>query len=305
MTALARPLPPSPLPHTPERLLHRLEWRVIRRLDGLLQGDYRTLFYGPGLDFADLREYQANDDVRHIDWNVTARLDVPYVREYVEDRELTAWMLLDRSPSMSFGPEERPKGLVLAELVTTLARLLTRRGNRIGAMLYTSQVDRTISPAGGRNQVLRLAHELLQPPPRTRTATDLGGLIFASLNAIKRRSLIFLVSDFISEPGWERPLTLLARRHDLVAVRLWDRREVELPDAGVMVMEDSETGEQLFVDTSDAGLRRRFAALARAREERLRSGFVKAGVEPFELGTDEDLAMALVRMAEQRKRRRR
>jgi uncharacterized protein (DUF58 family) len=299
------PPPPSALPLTPEGILHRLEWRVIRRLDGRLQGDYRTLFYGAGLDFADLREYQADDDVRHIDWNVTARLDTPYVREYVEDRELTAWMLLDRSPSMSFGLAERPKGLVLTEVVATLARLLTRRGNRVGAMFYTSQVEGIIPPAGGRNQVLRLAHELLRPPPATRTATDLNGLIFAGLNTIKRRSLIFLISDFISEPGWERPLTLLARRHDLVAIRLWDRREVELPDAGVIVMEDSETGEQLFVDTSDAALRRRFAQLARAREERLRSRFIKAGVEPFDIATDDDLVVALVRMAEQRKKRRR
>jgi uncharacterized protein (DUF58 family) len=299
------PPPPSTLPPTPERILHRLEWRVIRRLDGLLQGDYRTLFYGAGLDFADLREYQADDDVRHIDWNVTARLDTPYVREYVEDREVTAWMLLDRSPSMNFGLEERPKGLVLTEVVATLARLLTRRGNRVGAIFYTSQVERTIPPAGGRNQVLRLAHDLLQPPPATRTATDLSGLIFAGLNTIKRRSLIFLISDFISEPGWERPLTLLARRHDLVAIRLWDRREVELPDAGVIVLEDAETGEQLFVDTSDAALRRRFAELGRAREARLKSGFVRAGVEPFDIATDEDLVVALVRMAEQRKKRRR
>jgi len=303
MSTTVRPQRSIALPPTPERILHRLEWRVIRRLDGLMQGDYRTLFYGVGLDFADLREYQAGDDVRHIDWNVTARLDVPYVREYVEDRELTAWMLLDRSPSMSFGLEERPKGLVLTEVVATLARLLTRRGNRVGAMLYTGEVEKTIPPAGGRNQVLILASELLRPPPATRTATDLNGLIFAALNTIKRRSLIFLISDFISEPGWERPLTLLARRHDLVAIRLWDRREVELPDAGVIVMEDAETGEQLLVDTSDGGLRRRFAELARAREDRLKSLFMKAGVQPFDIATDEDLVVALVRMAEQRKKR--
>jgi uncharacterized protein (DUF58 family) len=303
MRAPTRRLQPSvPLP-TPEQLLHRLEWRVIRRLDGLLQGDYRTLFYGSGLDFADLREYQTEDDPRHIDWNVTARLDTPYVREYVEDRELTAWMLLDRSPSMSFGLEERPKGLVLTEVVATLARLLTRRGNRVGAMLYTNEVERTIPPASGRNQVLRLAHELLRAPPATRTATDLNGLIFAGLNTIKRRSLIFLISDFISVPGWERPLALLARRHDLVAIRLWDRREVELPDAGLIVMEDAETGEQLLVDTSDPALRRRVAELARDREERLRSGFITAGVEPFDIATDEDMVLALIRMAEQRKRR--
>ena len=132
-----------------------------------------------------------------------------------------------------------------------------------------------------------------------------SGLIFAGLNTIKRRSLVFMISDFISVPGWEGPLAALARRHDLVAIRLWDRREVELPDAGIIVMEDAETGEQIFVDTSDRAFRSRVAALARAREERLRAEFLKAGVEPFDIATDEDLVVALIRMAEQRKRRRR
>ena len=299
---------PSPLavpPRTPERILHRLEWRVIRRLDGQLQGDYRTLFFGDGLDFAGLREYQADDDVRHIDWNATARMDTPYVREHIDDRELTAWMLLDRSPSMRFGLEDRPKGLVLTELVATLALLMARRGNRIGAMLYSDRVERTLPPGGGRNQVLRLTQELLREPAATKATTALGELLMSAMNTIKRRSLIFLISDFISEPGWEGPLALLARRHDIVAIRLWDQREVELPDAGVIVMQDSETGEQLLVDTGDPVLRHRFAELARAREERLKAGFVRAGVDLFDVATDEDLVVALVRMAERRKKRRR
>ncbi|MEX2228128.1 MAG: DUF58 domain-containing protein [Dehalococcoidia bacterium] len=296
------PSPPVTQP-TPEHILHRLDWQVVRRLDGLLQGDYRTLFYGAGVDFADLREYQPEDDARHIDWNVTARMDTPYVREYFEDRELTAWMLLDRSLSMSFGPEERTKSRVLTEVVTALARLLTRRGNRVGAILYNNAVERTIPPRGGRMQVLRLARDLLQPPPHSATATDLSGLIQTGLNTIKRRSLVFLVSDFLSTPGWERPLPLLCRRHDVVAIRVWDPREVELPDAGVIVMQDSETGEQLLVDTSDPHLRRRIADLARSREERLAAGFRRAGVDPFAISTEDDLVAALVRMAGLRKRR--
>ena len=306
MTAIASlTSQPAVQPRTPERILHRLEWRVIRRLDGQLQGDYRTLFFGDGLDFAGLREYQAEDDVRHIDWNATARMDVPYVREHIDDREVTAWMLLDRSASMAFGPEDRPKGLVLTELVGTLSRLLTRGGNRVGAMLYTDRVERTVAPAGGRKQVLRLIQELQREPPATREATSLSGLILSAVNTIKRRSLVFLISDFITEPGWEGPLALLARRHDIVAIRLWDRREVELPDAGVMVMEDAETGEQLLVDTGDPMLRRRFAALAQAREDRLKSSFSRAGVDLFDVATDEDLVVALVRMAERRKKKRR
>jgi uncharacterized protein (DUF58 family) len=296
---------PSNVQPTPERILQRLDWKVIRRLDGLLQGDYRTLFYGVGVDFADLREYQPEDDIRHIDWNVTARMNSPFVRQYVEDREVTAWFLLDRSPSMGFGPLERPKELVLTEFVATLARLLTRNGNRVGAILYNNVVERTITPRGGRNQVLQLAHFLLQPPANTGTATNLNGLIQAGLRSIKRRSLVFLISDFISEPGWERPLTLLSHRHELLAIRLWDPREVELPDAGVIVMEDAETGEQLFVDTSNPVFRQRFGEVAAAREDRLKESVKRAGVDLYAISTEEDLVGALVRMAELRKRRRR
>src|SRR5689334_9573237 len=222
----------------PERILQRLDWHVIRRLDGLLQGEYRTLLYGVGVDFADLREYQPGDDVRYIDWNVTARLDTPYVRQYVDDRELTAWLLLDRSPSMSFGHVDRPKELVLAELVVTLARLMTRGGNRVGAVMYNNAVDRIIEPRSGRNHVLRLARDVLQPTRATGTATELTGLFRVALSAIKRRSLVSVVSDFISEPAWERPLALLTQRHEVVAVRLWDPREVDIPNAGVVVMQD-------------------------------------------------------------------
>src|SRR6185295_18379359 len=144
----------------PDQLLRRLEWQVIRRLDGRLLGSYRTHFYGSGIDFADLRTYTPEDDVRHIDWNVTARLDEPYVRQYTEDRELTAWLLLDRSRSMTFGPAERGKDVVLIELAVTLARLLSRGGNRVGAMLYDNHLERTIPPRTGRNHVLRITHEL-------------------------------------------------------------------------------------------------------------------------------------------------
>lgn len=219
---------PSPAPTstpTPERILQRLDWQVIRRLDGLLQGDYRTLFYGVGVDFADLREYQAEDDIRHIDWNVTARMNSPYIRQFVEDREITGWFLLDLSPSMTFGPAARPKDQVLTDFVTTLARLLTRNGNRVGALLFNNRLDKTIPPRTGRNQVLRLIRELQKKtdPPPGRT-TDLNALLHAGLNTLKRRSVVFLISDFISEPGWEKPLALLNQRHELIAVRLWDPR---------------------------------------------------------------------------------
>lgn len=304
--AMPKAQAPATTSQTPERILQRLDWQVIRRLDGLLQGDYRTLFYGTGIDFTDLREYQPQDDIRHIDWNVTARMDTPYVRQYVEDREVTAWFLLDLSPSMGFGPAARPKQLVLTDFVATLARLLTRGGNRVGAMLYNQRIEKTISPRGGRNQVLRLIRDLQRKPPqRSGAPTDLSVLLQGGMNMIKRRSLVFVISDFYSEPGWERPLSLLNRRNEVIAVRLWDPREVELPDAGFIVVEDAETGEQIYVDTSHPEFRRRFYEAGQRREARLKSSLKRAGVELFAISTEEDLVSAVVRIAELRKKRRR
>lgn len=291
-------------PPNPELLLKRLEWTVIRRLDGLFQGNYRTLFRGQGLDLADLREYQYGDDVRHIDWNVTARLQTPYVREYHEDRELNAWFLLDFSASVDFGSGVK-KQEISAGFVTVLARLLTRHGNRAGAMFYGSQVDNVIPARTGRRHVLHLLHAMhsRKAPAPSAQGTDLKELLGAALQMLNRRSLVFLVSDFISAPGWEKPLAQLARRHELIAVRLYDPLENELPDAGMLVMRDAETGEQLFVDTHDRGFRERFARAAREREDGLRSAFRSSGVDCLELSTDDDLVDAIRRFAELRKRR--
>jgi uncharacterized protein (DUF58 family) len=291
---------------TPERILQRIDWKVIRRLDGQLQGDYRSLFYGYGIDFADLREYQPEDDIRYIDWNVTARMDTPYIRQYVEDREITAWFLLDLSPSMDFGNVAALKRDRLIDFVTTMARILTRHGNRVGAVFYGSRVERTIPARGGRLQVLRLVNDLLEHPYLERAPfTKLSALLEGGLNAIKRRSLVFVISDFISEPGWERPLKLMNQRHELIAVRLWHPSELDLPDVGPVIMEDSETGEQLYVDTHDPKLRARFREAALRREAALKEAFKHASVEAFSLGTDEDMVRAIVRFARLRQERRR
>jgi uncharacterized protein (DUF58 family) len=291
---------------TPERILQRLDWQVVRRLDGQLQGDYRSLFYGYGVDFADLREYQPGDDIRYIDWNVTARMDTPYVRQYVEDREVIAWFLLDLSPSMDFGGGAALKKTMLIDFVTTMARILTRHGNRVGAVLYGSRIQRTIPARGGRVQVLRLVNDLLQQPYlRQAPFTRLSALLEGGLNAIKRRSLIFVVSDFISEPGWERPLKLINQRHELIAVRLWHPSDRDLPDVGPIMMEDSETGEQLYVDTHDSKLRARFRQAAQRREAELDEAFKHASVDAFSLASDEDLVRAILRFARLRQQRRR
>jgi len=290
---------------TPEGLLRHLEWRVIRRLDGQLQGDYRTMFRGAGVDVADLRAYVPGDDVRHIDWNVTARTDEVHVRTFLEDRELTAWLLLDRSPSMSFGPAERPKETVLVEVATALARVLTRGGNRVGAILYNNSVERVIPPRNGRRQVLRIAHELLRPAAESKGATDLIGLLDAGASMAKRRSLVFVITDFISEPGWERMMVRLTERHEVIAIRLVDPRELELPDTGWIVVEDVETGELLSVDTSDPEFRRRFSDAAAAREAEVRELAKQAHTPLYEVSTDDDLVRALVRMVRSRRKQRR
>ena len=286
-----------------ENILRRLEWTVMRRLDGVLHGDYQTLFRGFGLDLADLREYQYHDDVRYIDWNVTARLMMPYVRVYNEDREVTAWFLLDLSPSVDFGSQVKKRS-VSAEFITLLARLLTRHGNRVGALFYGDSVDTVIPARSGRRHVLHILHRLLSRPERSRSAaTNLRDFLQTAFRVMQRRSLVFVVSDFISTPGWAQPLAHLAQRHEIVAVRLYDPLEMALPDLGLIVMRDAETAEQLFVDTHDRAFRKRFAVAAERREKELRSAFRRAGVDVLELSTNDDLVDAILRFADLRKRR--
>ena len=291
---------------TPERILHRLDWQVIRRLDGLLQGDYRSLFRGFGVDFADLREYQPEDDIRYIDWNVSARMNTPYVRQYMEDREVIAWFLLDLSPSVDFGTLQNQKRNVLIDFVATLARLLTRHGNRVGAMMFGSAIQRTVPARSGRLQVLRIITDLLNQPRLPHSSmTDLSALLKGGLHAIKKRSLVFVVSDFISTPGWERTLNLLSQHHEVIAIRLWDPREMDLPDIGPIVMEDAETGEQLYVDTHDKKFRERFRAAAQQRETALKDSFKRAGVDVLPLSTEEDLIHAIARFVMMRRQHKR
>lgn len=285
-----------------EKLLGRLEWTVIRRLDGLLQGDYRTLFRGFGLDFADLREYQAYDDVRHIDWNVTARTQVPHVRIYNEDRDVTAWFLLDLSPSVDFGSDQVTKRQMLTEFTAVLTRLLTRQGNKVGAILFNGRSDFVIPPHGGRRHVLHLIDKVLTNPRLLRAPqTDLSAFLGRALSLIKRRSICFIVSDFISKPGWEHGLFQLGQRHEAIAVRLLDPLDLALPNIGMMLFQDAETGEQLFVDTVDKGFRQRFIAAAARNEAALLDAFTAAGLDVLELSTSDDLVDAVLRFANLRK----
>ena len=290
--------------NTDEAVLRHLEWTVLKRLDGLLQGDYRTLLRGFGLDFAGLREYQHEDDVRYIDWNVTARMDSPYVRQFSEDRDMNAWFLVDLSPSSDFGSSRVNKRDLSTQFVAALSLLLSQHGNRTGAMIYGSMVDTIIPPRCDRRHVLHLLHRLRHRPVLGAVGpTRLEVLFGRAAETIKRRSAVFLVSDFISEPGWEKPLAQLAQRHDVVAVQVSDPLEQTLPDLGLITMEDPETGEQLFVDTSDKAFRARFETLATERDEALRQTFSRLGVDRLTLATDQSLLDNLVRFSQARKRR--
>lgn len=295
---------PEPLvARDPVALLRRLEWTVVRRLDGLLQGDYRTLFRGFGIDLADLREYQFADDVRRIDWNATARLQTPYVREFTEDREVTAWFLLDLSPSVDFGSGARTKRAVSIEFTGALARVLMRHGNRVGALFCGEDVDEVLPARAGRRHLLQLLGRMLARPQQAQSApTDLGRFAARAATLVRRRSLVFVVSDFVSTPGWEFALARLAMRNEVIAVRLVDPLERSLPDLGLVPMRDAESGETVFVDTHDRAFRRRFETLAAEREAALVSAFAAAGIDALELDTTDDVADAVVRFAALRRR---
>jgi len=285
----------------PDRLLRRLEWRLGRRLDGRLHGAYRTVWHGTGIDFTDLRLYTPEDDVRHIDWNVTARLDEPHVRQYTEDRELTAWLVVDRSASMRSG-----KDSVAAELAITLGRLVSQGGNRVGAILYDNSGHKVIPPRAGRDQILRITRDLTAFSAPSRSVTDLSAMLnLAAATTVRRRSLVFVMSDFIGEPGWDRPLARLTHRHEVVVIRVVDPAELELPDLGLILVEDAETGEQVLVDTSDPLVRSRLADQVGTRERELAEAMRRAGVDPHRVTTDQDLLAALLDMVNKSGRRRR
>src|SRR5580700_3793809 len=239
-----------PMRTAPERLLARLEWRVVRRLDGRLAGGYRTAHRGTGTDLVGLRRYAEGDDARHIDWNVTARLNEPMLRVFTEDRELTVWLVLDRSASMTVGGADRGKHDVLGELALALARLFGRNGNRVGALLYDTGVVRIVPAGTGRRHALRIGAELTKTPGRGqyRGTTDLAAMLDAAAKLARRRALIVVISDFIGDGDWGRSLLRLVPRHEVVALRVIDAADDELPNLGLVVVEDAETGEQLLID---------------------------------------------------------
>jgi uncharacterized protein (DUF58 family) len=301
--------------------LLRLEWRVLRRVEGRVAGGYRTAHRGAGTDLAGLRDYLEGDDARHIDWNVTARLNEPQLRVFNEDRELTVWLVLDRSASMTVGAPGRGKHEVLSDLAVLLARMFGRGGNQVGALLYDNGMVRTVPPGSGRRHVLRIAAELgrdrrdgLGHDDRgrggrgegrsRRGTTDLAAMLDAVAKLARRRSLIIVISDFIGDGDWERSLLRLGPRHEVVALRVVDAADDELPEAGLVVIEDTETGEQLVIDSGDPLLRARLRAAVEERDASLTAGMGRAGVPVHRIDTTADLATKLIEIVASTRRRR-
>jgi len=289
---------------TPEQVLRRLEFKVVRRLDGYFFGDYTGVFYGPSLDLAEVREYQPGDEVRRIDWNVTARMNRLFVRQYLEERELTAWLLVDLSPSMRFGTRRQLKRDTAIEFAGVAAYIVTRHGDKVGMMGFPGR-DAFVPPRGGRMHALRIIHVLEQAAAREAAVPgmDLGASLWHLGRMLRRRSLVFLVSDFLGPEGWEGAVRELSRRHDIIAVWIQDPAERELPDVGGLFVRDPETGEQLWVDTSDPALRGAYRELVARQRARVEEALRGSRVDVLELSTAEPLVGPLVRFIQYRRRK--
>ncbi len=291
---------------TPERILRRLEFKVVRRLDGFLFGDYSGMFYGPSLDLAEVRAYQPGDEVRRIDWNVTARMNEIFVRQYREEKELTAWLLVDLSPSMDFGTVQRFKRQLAIDFAGVAAYIITRHGDKVGAIGFPAGTGQVyVPPRTGRDQALRVVHALASEPPASGGGrTDLVGVLEHLRRILRRRSLVFLISDFHSPGGWESRLAELGRRHDAIAVHIEDPRERELPNVGGVYFQDPETGQQVWVDTSDGNVRERYRQLVAERDAELAQMTRRAAVDMLHLSTGASLVDPLVKFVTFRRRRR-
>jgi len=291
---------------TPERILRRLEFKVVRRLDGFLFGDYTGVFYGPSLDLAEVRQYQPGDEVRRIDWNVTARMNQLFVRQYREEKELTAWLLVDLSPSMDFGTVQQFKRQVAVDFAGVAAYIIARHGDKVGAIGFPTRTGELfVPPRTGRQQPLRIVHALAAEPPVSGGGrTDLGAVLQQLGRIVRRRSLLFLISDFHSPDGWDAALAELGKRHDVIAVRIEDPRERELPDVGGIYLEDPETGRQVWVDTSDRNVRDVYRRLVETRDVRLAELMRRASVDMLQLSTGASLVDPLLKFVTFRRRRR-
>ncbi|MFA6110321.1 MAG: DUF58 domain-containing protein [Candidatus Latescibacterota bacterium] len=279
-----------------------IEIQTRSAVNTLFAGEYHSVFKGRGVEFAEVREYQVGDDVRTIDWNVTARVGAPFVKVYDEERELTVMLVVDASASGAFGSGRQMKGEIGVELSALLAFSAIRNNDRVGLLIFTDEVEVFVPPKKGRRHVLRVIRELLYCQPRG-TGTSIRGALEYLARVLHRRSVVFLISDFL-DAGYERSLQLVSGRHDLIAVAVGDPRERELPDVGFIDLRDAETGELVLVDSRHAEVRRLFAARRQREEQRRQALFRRAGVDVIEIDTARSYIEPLVGFFRARARRR-
>ena len=290
--------------------MRQLEIRTRRMVNDSLAGEYHSVFKGRGMDFDEVREYSPGDEVRTIDWNVTARAGRPFVKKFTEERELTILLLVDISASGNFGSASLSKRDLAAELASLLAFSAIRNSDKVGLLLYTDRVERYLPPKKGRRHVLRVVRDILYHTPEGR-GTDTVKALDVANHVLHRRAIVFLISDFqatgdpaVARAELRRAMRQTNRRHDLIAVQVADPREKELPNVGVLALEDAESGEIIELDTADAAVRRRFKELALDRAKRMVNDFRSEGVDTLELKTDAPYMAALQRFFKTRERRR-
>ena len=299
------PQPPSIRIGRAEEVLRQLDLLITRRLDGLLQGDYQGLLPGPGSEAGEGREYQPGDDVRRMDWNLTARTTVPHVRDLIADRELETWALVDCSASLQFGTALCEKRDLAVAATAAVAFLTARTGNRMGAVMVWPGGSTRVPARPGRQAMLALLHSLMTKPPTAdgTGSTDLAAGIDLLLRPPRRRGLAVVVSDFLSAGGWERPLRALATRHQVLAIEVVDPRELELPNVGYLTVVDPETGRLREIQTARPALRARYAEAAAAERKEIAASIRRAGAQHLILRTDRDWIRDIVEFVVTTKRR--
>ncbi len=282
--------------------VQRIQIYTDRMVNDVLAGEYHSVFKGRGMEFDEVREYQTGDDVRSVDWNVTARMGHPYIKSFVEERELTVMLVVDVSGSELFGSTDKLKQEVLAEFCAVLAFSAIKNNDKVGLLLFTDRVEKFIPPQKGRRHVLRVIRELLFHEPEGR-GTDIGVALQYLNRVARRRTVTFLVSDFLAE-DYEQDLRLSAKRHDLIAVSVDDPRERELPSLGLVEIEDAETGERRLVDTGSRAVRRRYRERAEAAAEARQERFRAAGVDVIGIDTEQPYVQTLMAFFRRREKRR-
>ena len=281
------------------RRVRQIEIKTKGLSNNIFAGEYHSAFKGRGMAFAEVREYQYGDDIRDIEWNVTARFGKPYVKVFEEERELTVMLLVDVSGSLEFGSIRQTQRQMLTEIAATLAFSAIQNNDKIGVVFFSDRIEKFIPPKKGRKHILYIIRELLEFQPQSRR-TDVAQAVEFLTQVMKRRCTAFVLSDFVDEKDFRLPLTIAARKHDVIALQVYDRRLQELPDVGLMSVCDAETGEGMLVDTSSKKVRRLQAAWWRGLQGRLQDTFQRSGVDTVSVRTDEDYVTALMRMFKSR-----